>query len=184
MTRYLHLIRPVLLALPLALVRPVLLALPLALAGCMLPHPGKARVVQLEVVVAPDANDNSVVPFDAVSIRDKKLLKQIAEMDAAAWFGDKGRCTFRGGPKAKVQFHSWEFVPGQIFHIEVPVPGGSKALLGFANYQTPGTHRVELKTSGSQTISLDEEGLKALPRPMANATEPPAPEKQKVCPDD
>ncbi|MFT4113332.1 hypothetical protein [Silvibacterium sp.] len=157
----------------------------LSLTGCMLPRPGKARVVQLEVVVAPDANDTSVVPFDTVAVRDKKLLKQIAAMDASAWFGAKGRCTYRGsGKKADVQFHTWEFVPGQVFHIQVPIPGGTKGLLGFASYQTPGTHRVELKDSGSQTVNMGENGMQALPKALATSTEPPAPEKLKVCPDD
>ena len=125
-------------------------------------------------------------PFDAVVIRDKKLLEQLSQMDAATWFGPKGRCNYRDGAKAKVEFHSWEFVPGQTFLIDVPAPGNVKGMLGFANYASPGDHRVELKSAGSQIVNLGQGGLQALPTAaFANSNEPPpAPEKQHVCPDD
>jgi len=164
----------------------------LALTGCLLKkQPGKARfgqprTVALQINVAANANDNSVVPFDAVVIRDKKLLQQISQMDAATWFSAKGRCNYRDGAKAKVEFHSWEFVPGQTFRIDVPAPGGVKGILGFADYAAPGDHRVELKSSGSQIVNMGQGGVQALPTAaFANSNEPPpAPEKQHVCPDD
>lgn len=146
---------------------------------------GQPRIVVMQVNVAANANDNSVVPFDAVVIRDKKLLQQISQMDAATWFSAKGRCNYRDGAKAKVEFHSWEFVPGQTFLIDVPAPGGVKGIVGFADYATPGDHRVTLKTSGSQIVNMRQDGIQALPTAaFANSKEPPpAPEKQGVCPD-
>jgi type VI secretion system protein len=160
------------------------------LTGCMMRRPSKARVgqprtVAFQINVDANANDNSVVPFDAVVIRDKKLLQQISQMDAAAWFSAKGRCNYRGGAKAKVEFHSWEFVPGQTFLIDVPSPGGVKGILGFANYATPGDHRVTLKSSGSQIVNLREDGIQGVTTAaFANSkAPPPAPEKQGVCPD-
>src|SRR5271156_3495695 len=131
----------------------------LALTGCLLKkQPGKARfgqprTVALQINVAANANDNSVVPFDAVVIRDKKLLQQISQMDAAAWFRAKGRCNYRDGAKAKVEFHSWEFVPGQTFRIDVPAPGSVKGILGFADYATPG---AEKKARSAQHQALLE----------------------------
>jgi len=129
----------------------------LVLTGCLLKRPGarfgQPRTVALQITVAANANDNSVVPFDAVVIRDKKLLQQISQMDAAAWFRAKGRCNYRDGAKAKVEFHSWEFVPGQTFRIDVPAPGSVKGILGFADYATPG---AEKKARSAQHQALLE----------------------------
>jgi type VI secretion system protein len=157
------------------------------LNGCLL-HPGKPKpppTIALQVIVSPDANADSVVPFDVVAIRDKNMLKQISQMDAATWFGPKGRCSYRGGPKAKVQFYSWEFVPAQTFLLEVPKMRGAKAVLGFADYSSPGEHRVNFATSGNQLVDMGEDGVHALTNvSVPNSTLPPALERQKVCPDD
>ncbi len=155
------------------------------LTGCLL-HRSKSHppTIALQVNVAPKANDNSAVPFDVVTISDKSLLKQISQMDAATWFGPKGRCTFRGGPKAKVQFYSWQFVPGQTMLIDVPKMHGAKGVLGFAEYSTPGDHRVTFATSGSQYVEMGEEGVRALTKVKITTSKAPAPVMQKVCPDD
>jgi hypothetical protein len=145
-------------------------------------RPQKALVFQVDV--EPDANQDSVVPFDVVVIRDKDLLKQIAQMDAATWFGAKGRCKYRGGPKANVQFYSWEFVPKQTFEIEVPAMDGAKAVLGFARYSLPGEHRVSFATKGGQSVEMGEDGVRALTTVTVPSTQPRATTRQKVCPDD
>jgi type VI secretion system protein len=163
------------------------------IVGCALKHPvkslkqatGRPPTVVLQVRLSADANNDSVVPFDVVVVQNKTLLKTVSQMDAAAWFGQKGRCNYRGGPKAKIQFHSWEFVPGQTFRIDLPVTANSIAVLGFANYSTPGTHRVNFVTSGSQFVDMGEDGVHVLKTvPVPNSTQPSAPEMQKVCPDD
>ena len=162
-------------------------------AGCALRHPGKSfkqamghpPTLALQVNVASDANVDSVVPFDVVVIENKGLLKQISQLDAATWFGAKGRCNYRGGPKAKVQFYSWELVPGQSFRLEVPVTADTKAVYGFADYSTPGDHRISLASSGSEFVDMGQDGVHTLTTvPVPKATVPPAPEKQKVCADD
>jgi type VI secretion system protein len=161
--------------------------------GCALKHPVKSMksatghppTVILQVSLTGDANADSVVPFDIVVVRDKKLLKSISPMDAATWFGPKGRCNYRGGPGAKVEFHSWEFVPGQTFRIDIPVTTDTRAVLGFANYASPGEHRVSFVTSGSEFVDMGEDGVHVLKTvPVPKSSQPPAQEKQKVCPDD
>ena len=67
--------------------------------GCALKHPiksvkqatGHPPTLVLHVNLAADANGNSVVPFDVVLMRDKSMQKAISQMDAATWFGSKGR---------------------------------------------------------------------------------------------
>ena len=161
--------------------------------GCGLMHPGKKimqiaghpPVLVLQGSIASNANANSPISLDIVILRDKDLNKEISKMDAATWFGAKGRCNYRGGPKAKVQFHSWEFVPGQMFRVDVPVSIDAKAVVGFANYTVPGEHRVFLATSGSQSLQMNEDGVHLLKNaPVANPDLSPAPEKLGVCPDD
>jgi len=163
------------------------------MVGCGLTHPGKKLmqvaghppVLVLQGNVASNANTNSPIPFDVVILRDKDLLKEISKMDAVAWFGAKGRCNYRGGPKAKVQFHSWEFVPGQTFRVDVLIPVDAKAVLGFADYTTSGDHRVSLATSGSHSLEMSEDGVHLLKNvTVTNPALPLAPEKLKVCPDD
>jgi hypothetical protein len=163
------------------------------IAGCALKHPvksvksatGHPPTVVLQVNLSADANADSVVPFDVVAVRDKKLLKTISQMDAATWFGPKGRCNYRGGPNAKVEFHSWEFVPGQTFRIDIPVSVDTKAVLGFAHYATPGEHRVSFVTSGSEFVDMGEDGVHVLKTvPVPKSTQAPAAEMQKVCSDD
>ena len=163
------------------------------IVGCALKHPvkslkqatGHPPTVVLQVQLSADANGDSVVPFDVVVVQNKTLLKTVSQMDAATWFGPKGRCNYRGGPKAKIQFHSWEFVPGQTFRIDLPVTASTIAVLGFANYSTPGPHRVEFVTSGSEFVDMGEDGVHVLKTvPVPGITLPSAPEMQKVCPDD
>jgi hypothetical protein len=158
------------------------------LTGCSLMHPVRLvrpeKMLAFQVSVAPDANQNSVVPFDVVVIRDKDLLKQIEQMDAAMWFSPKGRCKYRGGPKAKVQFYSWEFVPNQTFAIDVPAMNGAKAVLGFARYSASGEHRVTFTTKGGQSVEMSEDGVHALTIAAVPNGQSPAAAIQKVCPDD
>lgn len=162
------------------------------LGGCALRHPvasikqavGAQPAIELQGTVAQDANADSVVPFDIVVVQDKSAAKQIAKMDASDWFGKKGRCTFVGGKSPKVQFHSWEFVPNQSFQLRVPIPAGSRAVYGFAQYAASGPHRIELSTSGDQRFELAKDGVHRIdqkPNIPPDATF--ADEKQKVCPD-
>ena len=165
------------------------------MTGCALRHPAKSfdqalghpASLSLQVNLAARANDDSVVRFDVVAVDDKSLEKTISKMDAASWFsaGDKGRCSYRGGPKARVQFYSWELVPGQTFHLDVPTGAKARAVFGFADYSTSGMHRIALLTSGYEAVEMSEQGVHALLKPPAmNPAVPVAKEMTDVCPDD
>jgi len=165
----------------------------LVLSGCGHKHPassapkpfGRAPSLDLSGTVAPSANDNNVIPFDVAVVRDKKTVAKIESMDAASWFGPKGRCTFRGGPKATVVFHSWEFVPGQTFRIQVELGKAYKGVIAFAGYDAPGNHSVTFTRSGSAVVQLNDGGLRALTDgSKVDDRLPRAEEKTKVCPDD
>lgn len=108
-------------------------------------------------------------------------------MDASAWFnpGPKGRCSYRGGPKAKVHFYSWELVPGHTFRLDVPTGVRARAVYGFAEYFTPGIHRISLPTSGKAAVEMTAKGLYVqTQKPAINPSLPTATEDSHVCPDD
>ena len=170
----------------------VAIAPSLFLYGCALRHPvasikqavGVEPSIQLQGSAASDANANSVVPFDIVVVQDKGTAKELATMDASTWFGNKGRCTYSGGKKPKLQFHSWEFVPGQSFALHVAVPANTEAIFGFAQYASSGPHRVDFAVSGDQTFELAANGVHlSQQRPNLPANPTFATEKQNVCPD-
>jgi hypothetical protein len=177
---------------PRAYLAVLLLSPAVLLTGCLLKQPvaplkkavGLAPYLDLQGHVAADANTDSVIPFDVVIVSDKKDAQKIGQMDAETWFGAKGRCNFSEGPKGKVQFHAWEFVPGQNFHIYLELKGDTAAIYSFAQYSSAGKHRVEL-TGKSLIIDMGPEGiLTPTPNPSPQKKAPSAPERLKVCPDD
>ena len=114
---------------------------------------GHPPTVDLTVDVAADANTDSPVAFDLVLAKDKQLVKQLSTMTAADWF--KKRAQIERDSQAKIQVHSWEWVPGQdVGKIPVPVTVEVLAAIGFANYSTPGDHRAVLSLSGSEVMAF------------------------------
>lgn len=161
------------------------------IAGCAIKHPmaslkqtiGAPPSLSLEGTVDPKANQDQVVDLDVVVVGDNVSLKQIEKMDASAWFGPKGRCTFLGQKGVKVEFHSWQFAPGQTFYVHLVTGADAKAVLAFANYSTPGPHRVVLVKSGTQMLDLGKDGVHAVDRKASAQSETPAPEMRSVCSD-
>lgn len=160
-------------------------------AGCALTHPvasvkqlvGAPPALGLEGAVDAKANQDQVLHFDVVVIGDGSSLKQIEKMDASTWFGPKGRCTFLGQKGTKVEFHSWEFAPGQTFYVRLVTGADAKAVLAFADYSTPGPHRIVLAKAGAQMLELGSTGLRTLDRKASVQSGTPDPEMQNVCND-
>lgn len=161
------------------------------LNGCALHRPvtavqhtvGSSHAIDLQGTVTPHANDDGVVDLDVVAIRNNSSLKEIEKMDAATWFGPKGRCTYLGIPGAKVAFHSWQFAPGQSFYIHFVPGSGVKAVLAFADYPPPGPHRIVLAKSGAQSLELSSGGLSTRATKAFLPAGPTAPAIPNVCPD-
>lgn len=61
----------------------------------------------------------------------------------------------------------------------------TRAVLGFADYSTPGDHRIALASAGAQFVDMRENGVHVLTTvPVPKTDEPPASVKQNVCSDD
>ena len=113
-----------------------------------------AEELRLQVTVAQNANQNTPVAVDLVMVADKDLLKQISGMTAVQWFGKRSQ--IQRDYTKKVEFKSWEWVPGTQAPVSVPLLNGLKGAVLFADYSTPGDHRAILDPRRSSAISLLE----------------------------
>ena len=140
-------------------------ALPLAvgIAGGCGGNPPPVRFL-LEAVVSRRANLNSPVPIAVVAATDQKLFEKILAMNAKQWFEqrDQLRRDYPGG----VAFTEWEweFVPGQAPPLTViEVDGRSAGAVIFANYRTPGDHRLRIGPQRKLRIELGDDDFAVTP---------------------
>src|SRR5215208_5271169 len=141
------------------------LACALALAGC-----GANRRsffggdIRLDVAVAPHANRDSPVPVDLLVFYDEKALEAALAMSSGQWFS--AREQFRLDHPKGYQSWSWEWVPGQtVPSTKLSFGIGSRAGLVFADYSTPGAHRVRFDPHSNLAVKLDETAFTVEPRP-------------------
>ena len=120
------------------------------LASCALPGFLTFKGTRLDwsevtLSAAPGANQNSPIAVDVVQVFDDEMLLRLNELPASKWFGVRAdlRKTF---PKS-LSYRTWELVPGQ----NIQVPGeffGTQrvvAVLIFADYASPGAHRLRVE---------------------------------------
>jgi type VI secretion system protein len=94
-----------------------------------------------DVVVAPDANEDSPVAVNLVFVYDKKLLDILLKTPATEWFAKREQFVKDYGDALVVE--QWEWVPGQqIDRISVPYRPGARRVVLFADYVTDGDHRA------------------------------------------
>jgi type VI secretion system protein len=118
----------------------------------------------LEPIVSSRANHNSPVPVAVVAVRDQKLLEKVLEMNAQQWFArrDQLRRDYPGGDA--FEEWEWEFVPGQTPPMAViEVDGRALAAVIFANYRTPGDHRVRIGTQRRLRVDLGQDDISVRP---------------------
>ncbi|AUX27901.1 hypothetical protein SOCEGT47_085010 [Sorangium cellulosum] len=130
------------------------------LAACTLADCGSgvaAFRLLLEVRVAAQANQNSPIPVTLLAVYDRKLFERLSEMSAKQWYEqrDQLRRDHPGGD-AFTEWE-WEFVPGYTPPpAVVEIPRDAMALV-FANYRSPGAHRVRLGPHQRIRIELRDE---------------------------
>jgi len=95
----------------------------------------------MEVSVSPELNGNTPAAVDVLVVYDKDLLKQLMELSARDWFEQREQI-LRDNPKRAGSW-SWEWVPGQeVGQLTLEFNLGSAGGLIFADYLTPGEHRL------------------------------------------
>ncbi|HTA43779.1 MAG TPA: hypothetical protein VK789_15095 [Bryobacteraceae bacterium] len=123
------------------------------------------RPLRLDVHIDNNANSDSPVAVDLVSVNDKDLAKDLAKMTASDWFQKRDQIR-EDNPKAAdiTVMKSWEWVPGQVIGtLQIPMKKKPRALLIFANYGTPGPHRAKIDPSITQEVALNRDDLKVQP---------------------
>lgn len=113
--------------------------------------------------VTSQANQNTPIGLDLVIVYDDKLVAQVLKLPAKDWF--EKRYQLKLDNPAALHTWQWELVPGQVVPF-FTLPSESrraKAVVVFANYRTPGTHRVRLDPFEGIIIRLLENGFEILP---------------------
>lgn len=135
----------------------------LALAsGCaMLGMQGsRANWREFTFIATPDANRNSPVAVDIALIGSQDALDKVMALTAAQWFGSRADlgATFAQG----IRYRSWEIVPGQTLSVDKQAFAGPRviAALVFANYGTPGAHRIRVdRFDGRVVVTMTATGF-------------------------
>lgn len=134
------------------------------LLGLMLTGCGPSIATRsLGVVVEPGANNQSPVPVELVVVRDPEIVPLLLEMTARQWFD--GRDQLLLDHPSGLRSHLWEFVPGQELPMQpLPVPSnGAVAAFVYADYFTPGPHRVRVDPYSRLLLRLTADELVVVP---------------------
>ncbi len=137
------------------------LALTLALAAAACADKPRAKLDTVSFTVAPTANDTTPVAIDMVAIRDQVLVEKLSALTAAEWFGQREQM-MRDNPST-LGLTSWELVPGQTMKADLPWQEPAWAILVFANYATPGPHRLRVPATRTLTLTAGEKDVELVP---------------------
>lgn len=113
---------------------------------------------------APDANQNTPLAVDVVFVRDAELLQQLQALPAAKWFATRNdwQQTYPDG----LQVYRAELVPSQSLRLGADALAAPRVtgVLIFADYLSPGDHRVRLpEQSPGALVSLGISGFTLAP---------------------
>ena len=114
--------------------------------------------LHMAVEIEENANRNSPVAMDMVFVYDEKLLEQLIKMPAKEWFANREQIR-RDHPEGEAfERWGWEWVPGQKIPLqEMPLKAGAEAIVFFADYLSPGAHRVRTDPFRDIRIRLGED---------------------------
>ncbi|HEX4955273.1 MAG TPA: type VI secretion protein [Thermoanaerobaculia bacterium] len=116
----------------------------------------------LEVVVSPRANLGNPVAVSLLVVYDRKVLERLIALPAASWFKERDQWR-RDFPEA-FDVWGWEWVPGQVVRgEELEVRAGARAVLIFADYYTPGSHRASVDPKRGWRLRLEERAFAVEP---------------------
>ncbi len=138
------------------------LCLAMGLISCSNGTLPELHIESVSIYTEPDTNQNSATAVDLVIIYDEELVKILGQMSAAKYF-DASKQLLLDNPTLLDIWH-WELVPGQVVQNFTPPQeeGDSYAAFVFANYLTPGDHRVRVAPSGIVKVLLLKNDLRNL----------------------
>jgi hypothetical protein len=118
------------------------------------------RKVHVQIVSTEHANLDNPVALDIVLVFREELEKQLLEYSAAEWMRKKNQ--FKLDYIEDEDYLLWELepVPGlTVPDVELPLTVTGNAFVVFADYYTPGEHRVRTDPQHSFRILLQERGF-------------------------
>lgn len=121
------------------------------LAGCSASLP-RVKVDTLSIAVSTQANLDTPIAVDAVLVRNAQLLDALLDLPSAKWFAQRDQ--WRRDHPDDLTVVSYEVVPGQQIAAAPFAFGGQRGagVVVFANYQTPGAHRIRLDTGPANAL--------------------------------
>ncbi len=136
--------------------------LAMGLASCTIEDMPELSIDTVSIYADPDANQNSATAVDLVLVYNQELLKTMGTMSAGKYFASSKQLLL-DNPSLLDVWH-WELVPGQIVDNFSPPQdkGDAYGAYVFANYLTPGDHRVRVAPNGIVKIRLLRDDLKNL----------------------
>lgn len=122
--------------------------------GCSFLGP-RVSVDGVTLDVALRANDDAPIAVDFIAVNDIDLLAKLSGLTAKQWFATKEQ--YRRDFRQYLNVWGLELVPGQLIESSIfPLDGKpSVGLLVFANYQSPGAHRLRLEDQRSIRLRFD-----------------------------
>lgn len=134
----------------------------LGLVACSSKPKPELYVDTVSIYTEADTNQNSAIAVDLVFVYDQELAKQLGKMSASKYFSSSKQLLL-DNPSLLDIWH-WELVPGQIVQNFSPPQekGDAFAAYVFANYLTPGDHRIKVSPEGVVKILLMKNDLKNL----------------------
>ncbi len=132
-----------------------------------LPKGSRLDWSRFTVVANEGANLNTALAVDLVLVQDDALLGTLLAMPASKWFAS--RADMANTYPEQLRYLSVEVVPGQVMALPLDKIGHERVVgaLVFADYQTPGEHRLRVSPlQGDVLIQLDARSFAvALPKP-------------------
>lgn len=142
--------------------------LTIGLVSCTIEDLPELSIESVSIYAAPDANQNSAIAVDLVLIYNQELLKTIGQMSASKYFASSKQLLLDN--PSLLDIWRWELIPGQLVsNFEPPQDKGNAfGAYVFANYLTPGDHRVRVAPNGIVNIILLRDDLKNLDKSVTN----------------
>ena len=101
------------------------------------------------------ANDDSPIAVDFIAVNDIDLLTKLSGLTAKQWFATRDQ--YQRDFRQYLYVWGMELVPGQLIESSTFPLDGKPALgiLAFANYQSPGAHRLRLEDQRRIRLKFD-----------------------------
>lgn len=120
--------------------------------------------LQLEVALSRRANQDAPVPVSFVAVKDPKFFGKVLELSAKQWFEQREQLR-RDDPTGQLFTEwEWEHVPGYAPPpVVIEVDGNAIGAVIFANYRSPGDHRIRVGPQRRLRIELGDDDLVVRP---------------------